>query len=79
VFWWGKNYTFTINQAACVKVLWEARNSKTQSLSQSDILDKAKISQERLDKVFKGNEAWKEMIVSSKKGMYCLAVPENTP
>ncbi len=75
VFWYGQQFEFTTNQAACVKVLWEAWENKTPTLSGPEILEQARISQERLDKVFRGHPAWRTMIVSTIKGRYCLEPP----
>ena len=81
VYWFGSPYTFTTNQAACVKVLWDAWANKVATMSGPEILDQANISQERFDKVFrvkdasrntKSHPAWKTMIVSPMKGRYCL-------
>ena len=84
VNWYGTPYTFTTNQALCVKVLWEAWENKTPALSGPEIIDQANISQERLDKVFRDKQpdgttqphpALKTMIGSPRKGRWCLLPP----
>lgn len=75
VIWFGEQFTFTMNQAACVKVLWEAWENKTPILGAAAILEAADISQSRLDLVFRGHPAWRTMIVSPSKGRYCLKTP----
>ena len=78
VFWFGTEYTFTTNQAACVKVLWEAWTNRTPTLAQETILDAAGISQDRLDMVFRGHAAWGAMIVTPLKGKYRLKEPDGS-
>lgn len=75
VLWFGEQFTFTPNQAACVKVLWEAWENKTPILGAAAILEAADASQRRLDLVFRGHQAWGTMIVSPSKGRYCLKPP----
>lgn len=92
VNWFGTLYEFTTNQAACIKVLWEAWQAGTPTLSQREILEAAGVSSERLDKVFEEkkqgklikNPAWTDMIDSPKRGKYRLKPhtaksPANSP
>ena len=74
VYWFGNSFTFTTNQAACVRVLWEAWENKTPVLGGHAIIDAAGVdrSDERLDLVFRDNPAWGTMIGSPSKGRYCL-------
>ncbi len=78
VNWFGTPYTFTTNQAACVRVLWEAWKNKTPVLGGLTIIDAAGVdrSDERFDLVFRDNPAWGTMIVSPSKGRYCLKAPD---
>lgn len=78
VNWYGTPYTFTTNQAACVRVLWDAWKNKTPVLGGLTIIDAAGVdrSDERLDLVFRDNPAWGTMIFSPSKGRYCLKAPD---
>ena len=78
VNWYGTPYTFTTNQAACVRVLWDAWKNKTPVLGGLTIIDAAGVdrSDERLDLVFRDNLAWGRMIFSPSKGRYCLKAPD---
>ena len=78
VDWYGTPFTFTTNQAACVRVLWEAWKNKTPVIGGLTIIDAAGVdrSDERLDLVFRDNLAWGTMIVSPSKGRYCLKAPD---
>lgn len=80
VNWFGTKYCFTSTQAACVKVLWENWEQETPNVGEATILDRAGSSGSRLRDVFqKGKHpAWKRMIVSPKKGTYCLTPPSNS-
>jgi len=76
VYWFGQNYAFTANQAACIRLLWEAWENGTPELSAAWILEKADIAQERLDLVFRDHPAWGEMVrPGSTKGTYRLSPP----
>lgn len=76
IIWFGKSFTFTSNQAACVKILWENYERGTPDVSGATLLEAADIQQDRFDKVFRDNNAWRTVIVSGKrKGTYRLATP----
>ena len=76
VRWFGQSYSFTPNQAACVKMLWEAWERGTPEVGGQTLLDAADASTERIDVVFRGCSAWNTMIVSGNtKGAYQLAKP----
>jgi hypothetical protein len=62
VHWFGKDYSFTANQAACVKVLWEPWENGTPELADATILETAGINSDRLDAVFRNSSAWGTMI-----------------
>jgi len=78
VVWFGKSYTFTKNQAACVKVLWEAWKAGTPELDGLTVVAQADVSQTRLIDVFrskgKAHVAWGTMIAQGQsKGAYRLS------
>ncbi|HDZ20161.1 hypothetical protein LCGC14_0017170 [marine sediment metagenome] len=77
VNWYGETYTFTGNQAACVKTLWEAWGNGTPDIADDHMLDKAGIETKRLRDVFRNHPAWGTMIVQGKtKGTHRLNLPE---
>jgi hypothetical protein len=78
VNWYGTPHTFTANQAACVRVLWEAWKNQTPVLGGLTIIEAAGVDREdeRLDLVFRDHLAWGTMIVSPLKGRYCLKAPD---
>jgi hypothetical protein len=81
VRWFGTEHAFGPNQAACVKVLWEAWQNGTPDVGGKTLLETAEASTERIDVVFRGNPAWGAMIVKGNtKGSYRLAKPtDNSP
>jgi hypothetical protein len=59
-----------------VKVLWEAFANGTPEVGQSYVLAEAGLDSTRLQDVYKGNDAWKTMIVKgSAKDAFRLAEP----
>jgi hypothetical protein len=80
VKWGSEDFTFTGNQAAIVKQLWEAREQGTPDVHGSHLLETAGISSDRVDTVFRDSPAWKTMIVGylqsgRPKGAYRLVDP----
>jgi hypothetical protein len=74
--WYGTLHEFTALQAACVKVLWEARDNGTPTLGDATILEAADSDAERLGLVFRDHPAWGTMIVEgSTRGTHRLADP----
>lgn len=64
VHWYGTDYTFTPNQAACVELLWHAWEQGTPELGDGHILGTTKAGdRQRLRDVFKNCPAWGTMIV----------------
>ena len=63
VRWFGQTYTFSPNQAACVKLLWENWESKTPEVGLHCILETAGVVATPPDHVFRGHAAWGTMIV----------------
>lgn len=74
VYWFGKLYTFSPNQAACIRVLWEAWNNKTPVLGEPAIQEAAGVDS-NLRNVFRDHEAWDTLITSPSKGRYRLSDP----
>jgi hypothetical protein len=82
VNWYGKPFTFTATQAACIGILWKARENGTPGVGQGAILDSAGSTGSTLRDVFnKGKHpAWNSMVVSSGKGAFRLAeAPRHIP
>jgi hypothetical protein len=76
VYWFGRKYTFSENQAACVKVLWEHWEKGTPEFGGKTLLTVAESDGERIDLVFRGNPAWNTMIVKGEtKGTRRLQEP----
>lgn len=78
VHWYGKDYTFTRTQAACVGVLWRAWKAGTPELGQQTILEHPTVEAEsdRLIDVFKQCPAWGKMIQKgTTSGAYRLVEP----
>jgi hypothetical protein len=81
VNWFGREFTFTPTQAACVKLLWEAWQNKTPDVGGHTVLESVDAQSIRLDHVFRSggrnlHPAWGEMIVAGEtKGSYRLAPP----
>jgi hypothetical protein len=80
VNWFGTNYSFSANQAACVKFLWEHWERGVAEVGGKTILESADIGSDRIDNVFRFNPAWKTMIRPGRtKGTYRLAEPKAAP
>jgi hypothetical protein len=77
VNWFGTVYEFTPNQAACVKVLWEAWDNGTPIVGDATILESAGSDAERLPLVFRDHPAWMTLIVGvgTRRGVHRLADP----
>jgi hypothetical protein len=79
--WGTQELTFTETQAACVRVLWDAKQNGTPELSQVTVLGEAESAmadnkKPQLRKLFTGHPAWGTLIVKgSTKGTYRLADP----
>jgi hypothetical protein len=73
VHWFGRDYTFTAGQAACLRRLWEAWEQGTPEVGQAAVLEDANLVSERFVDLFRGHPAWKKMIVPGRsKGAYRL-------
>lgn len=76
VKWFGSVYEFTAQQAACVKVLWEAWENGTPAVGDATVLETADSDAERLPLVFRNHPAWGTLIVEGQtKGTHRLADP----
>ena len=76
VYWFGQEYSFTANQAACVRLLWEAWENGTPELSAAALCESVELANDRLDLVFRKHPAWGEMIrPGHTKGSYRLSPP----
>ncbi|MCD4728170.1 MAG: hypothetical protein K8R46_10940 [Pirellulales bacterium] len=78
VHWHGVDYSFTQNQAACIKELWTAWENGTPELDGLTVVTAADVAQARLVDVFKAkggmHSAWGSLVVSgTTKGAYRLA------
>ncbi len=71
--WNGNRYEFTATQAAVVKVLWESWEDGCPSMSQAALLEQADSDAANLRDIFRGNSAWRTMIIQGGKGNYKLA------
>jgi hypothetical protein len=73
VNWFGTRYEFTGQQAACVRVLWEAWKKGCPAVGGQAVLEAAGSDAERLPLVFRDHSAWGTMIVpGERKGNYQL-------
>jgi hypothetical protein len=74
--WFGRHYSFTPGQAACMKIMWNAWEQGAPEMAQQRILGDAGLDSERLVDLFKGRPAWGTMIVpGATKGAFRLQEP----
>lgn len=81
VWWFGRNYSFSTNQAEVVKVLWKAWKNKTPEVSDITLLDESGGDAKKIRDVFKEtgntmNDAWGTMIQRGRRDTLKLAEPE---
>jgi len=77
VNWFGTEYSFTPNQAAAVKILWEAWENKTPELSGDFLVAEVESESKRPRDIFKNNSAFGTMIQPGKtKGSFRLVEPD---
>jgi hypothetical protein len=77
VRWYGRSYSFTANQAACIKVLWEAWEKGVPEVGDHAVLERAGIVSDRLDLVFRNQRAWGTMILPGRtRGTHRLVQPK---
>lgn len=73
VTWYGTEYHFSVNQAACMKVLVDNWKNGNAAISGASVFESTESQSQFLSQVFKNHDAWKRMIISSDKGMYKLS------
>jgi hypothetical protein len=79
--WGAETFHFTATQAACVRVLWQARQDGTPDVGQQAILDRAgsvlaEAARPKLHSHFRNHPAWGTLIVPGMtQGTYRLADP----
>ena len=72
--WHGTDYTFTVKQAAVVRVLWEAWEDGAPEVGCATLLQVAESDAERLRDVFQGHPGWGSCIVpGERRGTYRLS------
>jgi hypothetical protein len=78
LYWFGASYNFTPMQAECVRVLWDAWEQRTPDVTLETILTAIRTGSNNLRYVFNRGRhpAWKNLIVSRRKGTYRLAEPD---
>lgn len=73
VSWRGTTYTFTAQQAACVKILWDHSQTQTPDVSDAHLLEETETNS-GLRHLFRNHPAWRTMIVSgATRGTHRLA------
>lgn len=80
VRWHGTEYSFTGNQAACVKVLWDAWQNGASDVGDEMLLNAVDAASppRSLRDVFRDHPAWGTMIVAGgSKGSHRLAEPKS--
>jgi hypothetical protein len=68
--WGTETFAFTALQAACVRILWEARNRGSPVLHQEDVLARAGAKQTiqmRMRRLFQRHPAYQTMIHSGRR------------
>jgi len=74
VRWGGETYTFSPNQAACVRQWWEAMENGTPDVGGDTVLASSDIDSKRIQDVFRDHPALGVMIVpGATKGAYRIA------
>jgi hypothetical protein len=77
VFWFGDEYSFTGNQAAAVKILWENWKNGTPDVSGEYIATEISSDSKRARDIFKEHPALGSMICQGQtKGTYRLTEPK---
>lgn len=81
VFWFGRDYKFTVDQATAIERLWVAWQSGRPEVPEAELL--ADTGTRRLDELFRDRDgrlhkAWEVMIVhGAKPGVYLLKKPKS--
>lgn len=74
VQWEGREFVFSPNQAAVVKVLWEAMEDGTPEVGGDTLLEAAGSEAVRMRDVFRDHPAWGSLIVPGARRTYRLAM-----
>ena len=73
VDWGGQKFSFTGQQAAVVKILWESFENGTPEVGDAYLQETTDSNADRLKDVFRKHGAWATMIVEGQtKGSHCL-------
>ncbi len=76
VHWFGTDYNFTANQAAAVKILWEAWENGTPDVGGDTLAVEVDSESRRARDIFKGHPAFGSMICQGEtKGTFRLVEP----
>ncbi len=79
VRWCERDFSFTPNQAACIKQLYHACTNGTPDVGDDTLLESADSQAKRLRDVFKGHPAWNTLIVTGlRKGTHRLCVKQKS-
>lgn len=73
--WYGTAYSFTANQAAAIRVLWDAWQNETPEVSGETLLEATACEAEEVRHLFRDHPAWGTMIASPRRGVYRLEKP----
>ncbi len=84
IYWSGSQYRFTPKQRPIVAMLWQAMENGTHYVGSAALLEVAEIENGKLSDVFRGNLAWKSLIMpgllcGGPAGTYRLAPLLNEP
>jgi len=81
VNWYGTKHVFSPNQAACIRILWEAWEQGNPWVSDGTVLQKSGVGdRQRLRDVFKNHPAWGTMIVQGpQQDLHGLQEPPKKP
>lgn len=72
VRWFGVTHSFSPSQAVIVRCLWEAWRNGTPSMGAASLIEAADMVSDRVADLFRGHEAWGNMVQSDGKGRYWL-------
>lgn len=80
VYWFGRTYGFSKQQANVVEVLWKAWRNRTPDVGDEQLRNASGTASVRLADVFRDNDAWGTMIVEGgTRGTHRLKEPEPEP
>lgn len=70
--WFGVTYHFSPSQAVIIRCLWDAWRNGTPSMGAASLIEAADMVSDRVADLFRGHEAWGDMVQSDGKGRYYL-------